>query len=126
MLKNLTSALCLLALGVVYAPAQDPSDRFYQAIRNNDLSSLRGLLKTSDVNVKDQRESTPLMYAAAYGSIDAMQLLLDAGAHVKAKTTFAVTALLWCASDLNKVRLLIEKGADVNARSKQAKTPLLV
>ncbi len=126
MLKNLTSALCLLALGVVNAPAQDPIDRFYQAIRNNDLTSLRGLLKTSDVNVKDQRETTPLMYAAAYGSLDAMQLLLDAGADVKANNAFAATALLWCTNDLSKVRLLIEKGADVNARSKQGKTPLLV
>lgn len=126
MRKNLTSALCLFALGVVTALAQEPSDRFYQAIRNNDIASLRSLVKTADVNVKDQRETTPLMYAAAYGSMDAMKLLLDAGADVNAKNAFAATALLWCANDLGKVRLLVAKGADVNARSKQAQTPLLV
>jgi ankyrin repeat protein len=126
MRRNLTSIVCLLVLCVLAAVAQEPSDRFYQAIRNNDLASLGNLVKTSDVNVKDQRESTPLMYAAAYGSLDAMKLLLDAGAEVNAKNAFDVTALLWCASDLAKVRLLVDKGANVNARSKQGRTPLLI
>jgi ankyrin repeat protein len=122
---NLITIASIFVLGVT-AVAQEPSDRFYQAIRNNDLSSLRSLAKTSDVNVKDQRESTPLMYAAAYGSIDAMKLLVEAGADVNAKNTFDVTALMWCANDLAKVRLLVEKGANVNARSKQGRTPLLI
>jgi len=113
-------------LGVVAAGAQEPSDRFYQAIRNNDLPALRELVKNSNVNLKDQRDSTPLMYAAAYGSLDALKLLLDAGAEVNAKNTFDVTALLWCARDLAKVRLLVDKGANVNAQSKQGRTPLLV
>jgi ankyrin repeat protein len=123
---NLTSIAGLFVLGAVTAAAQEPSDRFYQAIRNNDLSSLRTLIKTSDVNIKDQRESTPLMYAAAYGSLDAVKLLLDAGADVNAKNAFDVTALLWCANELAKVRSLIEKGANVNARSKQGRTALLI
>jgi ankyrin repeat protein len=126
MLRNLSSLVCLLALGAIAGTAQEPSERFYQAIRNNDLPTLRALLKSSDVNVKDRRESTPLMYAAAYGSLDAMKLLLDAGADVNAKNTFDVTALLWCANDLAKARLLVEKGANVNAKSKQGRTPLIV
>src|ERR1700680_4493899 len=93
-------SIFLVAFWALTAVAQEPSDRFYQAIRNNDLTSLRDLVKTSDVNSKDQRESTPLMYAAAYGSLDAMQLLLGAGADVNAKNTFDVTALMWCANDL--------------------------
>ena len=126
MRRNFACVLCLLILCVAGAVAQEPSDRFYQAIRNNDLATLRTLVKTSDVNIKDQHESTPLMYAAAYGSLDAMQLLLDAGATVNAKNAFDVTPLLWCASDLAKVRLLVEKGADVSARSKQGRTPVLI
>jgi ankyrin repeat protein len=126
MRRNLPSIACLLSLAATTVAAQEPSDRFYQAIRNNDLASLRTLVKTSDVNTKDQRESTPLMYAAAYGSLDAMKVLLDAGADVNARNTFEVSALLWCASDLAKVRLLVEKGADVNARSKQGRTALLI
>jgi ankyrin repeat protein len=126
MRRNLYSAVCLFGLSVLGAQAQDASERFYQSIRNNDLASLRTLVKTLDVNVKDQRESTPLMYAAAYGSLDAMQLLIGAGADVNAKNAFAVTPLLWCTNDVSKVRLLVDKGADVNARSKQSMTPLLI
>ena len=62
---KLTSMVCLLVLGAVVAVAGEPSDGFYLAIRNNDLPGLRSLVKTADVNTKDQHESTPLMYAAA-------------------------------------------------------------
>jgi len=124
--RCLTSIACVLALGNAAVFAQEPSERFYQAVRNNDLAALRSLVKTSDANTKDARESTPLMYAAAYGSIDAMRMLIDAGADVNAKNAFDATALMWCANDLAKVRLLVEKGANVNARSKAGRTPLVI
>src|SRR5260370_18884916 len=92
--------LVLFVLSVLTVAAEEPSDRYYEAIRNNDLTSLRTLLKTADVNIKDQRGTTPLMYAAAYGSLDAMKALLSAGADVKAKNAFDATALLWSAHDL--------------------------
>src|SRR5579872_108537 len=115
-----------LVIGLGGAAAQDPSESFYQAIRNNDLPALRSLLKTEDVNTKDKHGTTPLMMAAAYGSIDAMNLLVAARADVNVKNDFGATALHWCAGDLDKVRLLVKKGADVNARSKMGRTPLLI
>src|SRR5579871_4113587 len=126
MRKNISRVACLCLLGAVTGVAQEASDRFYRAIRNDDLTALHNLLKNSDVNTKDQRESTPLMYAAAYGSLDAMKLLISAGADVNAKNAFDATALMWCANDLAKVRLLTGKGANVNARSKQGRTPLTI
>src|SRR6267378_4981357 len=119
-------AVVVFSFSIVAAFAQSPSDTVYQAIRSNDLSTLRSLLKTSDVNLKDQKETTPLMYAAAFGSLDAMKILVEAGADVNAKNALSVSSLLWCAGDLEKVRLLVSKGADVNARSKQGQTPLLI
>ena len=121
---TLTTVLLTLCLGV--ALAQSPSDRFYQAIRNNDLPTLSGLIRSSDVNTKDERGGTPLMYAAAFGSLDAMKQLLVAGASVNAKNAFDSTALLVCATDLAKVRLLVDKGANVNAQSKPGRTALLI
>ena len=106
--------------------AQSPSDRYYQAIRNNDLSTLGSLIKSSDVNTKDERGGTPLMYAAAFGSLDAMKSLVAAGADVNAKNAFDSTALLVCATDFSKVRFLVEKGANVNAQSKPGRTALLI
>jgi len=122
----LGTASLLLVLGATAAQAEEPSDRFYQVVRNNDIASLRTLLKTSDVNLRDKRGATPLMYASAFGSLDAMKLLLAAGADVNAKNAFDATALMWCVNDLEKARLLVAKGADVNARSKQGSTPLLI
>jgi ankyrin repeat protein len=121
-MKSLTILLALSAA----AFAQDVSDRFYDAIRNNDFASLHGLIKTSDVNAKDKHGSTPLMYSAAFGSLESMQALLDAKADVNAKNAFDATALMWGAGDLKKVRLLLDKGADVNARSKPGRSAMLI
>ena len=124
--SRVIQAFCTVSLASVTAIAQDSSNHFYQAIRNNDLAVLRVLLKTADVNTKDKRGSTPLMYAAAIGSIDAMNMLVSAGAEVNEKNALDATALHWCAGDLAKVRLLVSKGADVNARSKPGRTPLII
>ena len=110
----------VLFLSAVPACAEATGTPFYQAIRNNDSSALRDLIRTSGVDTRDKRGTTPLMYAAAVGSQDAMKLLVEAGADVNA------TPLMWAAGDIAKVRLLLAKGADVNARSKIGRTPLLI
>jgi len=115
---------CLFCAG---AHAQDTSDQFYNFIRNDDVAGVRALLKSSvDVNTRDKKGSTPLMYAAAVGSLNVMTALLDAGADVNAKNGLDATALLWCTGDLEKVRLLVKRGADVNATSKMMRTPLIL
>jgi ankyrin repeat protein len=116
----------LLTAGTLAAAALEPTERYYEAIRSNDLSTLRELIKTVDVNTHDKRGTTPLMYSAAVGSVDAMRLLIQGGAEVNAKNAFEATALMWCATNFEKVRLLVEKGANVNARSKPGRTPLLI
>jgi hypothetical protein len=65
MRKRLICIVGLVSLGRTTVAAEDASDRFYHAIRNDDLSTVRGLMKASTANSKDQRESTPLMHAAA-------------------------------------------------------------
>lgn len=106
--------------------AQTTGTPFYQAIRNNDISALRDLIRASGVDTRDRRGTTPLMYAAAVGSQDAIKLLVEAGADVNAKNAFDATPLMWAAGDIAKVRLLLAKGAGVNARSKVGRTPLLI
>ena len=84
MLKRIIVVLVLC--GTVVG-AQDPgslSDEFYASVRANDLARLETLLKSgANPNVPDPRGgATPLMYAAAVGSLEAMRLLLDNGAEV--------------------------------------------
>jgi ankyrin repeat protein len=107
-------------------PAQTSvSDRFYQAIRNDNMGDLKALIGSQDVNAKDSRGATPLMYAAAFGNAKQMKLLLESGADVNAQNAFHATALIWAAGDAVKSRILIERGADINVRTQQGRTALM-
>ena len=118
--------LCLLFIFVSAVFAQNSVDRSYLSIRNNDLVALRTLTKDHGLNEKDAEGQTPLMFAAAFGSVDAMKLLIANGADPKAVSDAGVTALHLAAGDARKVRLLLEGGADVNKSSLIGRTPLLV
>jgi ankyrin repeat protein len=120
-----TLGLVLIAFGVS-GQEQSAADRFYQAIRNDNLSTLSALVGEFGANAKDPQGHTPLMLAAAFGSPEAMQLLLGSGADVKAVSSAGITALHWATGDVRKVRLLLERGADVRASSQLGRTPLLV
>ena len=119
-------AILLFALTGPAAFAQTASDSIYTAIRNNDLPALRTLIRNSGPDLKDSRGQTPLMIAAAFGSLDAMKFLIAEGANVKAGSDAGVTALHWCTGDIGKVRLLLDQGADVNKATLLGRTPLLV
>ena len=107
-------------------PAPGAAEAFYPAIRSGDTAQVTALIqKGSDVNAKERRGgATPLMHAAAIGSLDTMRLLLDKGADVNAKNAAGATALLWAVTDLAKVRLLVDRGADVNVESSLGHTAL--
>ena len=115
-----------LALFFVLTVQEPLGDRFHQSIRANDLARLRTLVKEYGVNAVDANRQTPLMIAAAFGSVEALQTLLDAGADVKASSAFGLTALHLAAGDIRKVRLLVDHGADIHAKSQMGRTPLLV
>src|SRR5687768_11020403 len=118
-------ALVLIAFRV---SGQEPpaADRFYQAIRNDNLATLRALVGDFGPNAKDPQGHTPLMLAAAFGSSEAVQLLVASGADVKAVSTSGITALHWATGDVRKAGLLLDRGADVHASSQLGRTPLLV
>ena len=54
---------------------------------------MQALLDKVDVNERNKRGTTPLMHAAWWGSIDAVQLLLTNGAEVNAQNLRKNTAL---------------------------------
>ena len=127
-MKRIVAAVLLCTCVASAQDAGSLSDTFYTAIRANDLAGLRSLLaKGADPNVPDPRGgSTPLMHAAAVGSVEAMTLLLDGKANPNAANAAGLTALMIAATDIGKVRLLLERGADANAASKRGRTPLML
>lgn len=95
------------------------------AIRNNDLTAIRAV-KPEAVNTPGRLGLTPLMQASVFGSLDAMKILLEAGAEVNAEDPRGGTALMYAAWDLSRTRLLVEKGANVSATSKAGRPAILV
>jgi ankyrin repeat protein len=116
----------LVALTVVALSSAAENSPFYLPIRNNDLATLHQLIGDPGPKARDARGNSPLMYAAALGSLESMRLLLDAGADPNAANDFAATPLMWCAGDAAKVRLLLFKGANADARSSLGRTPLMI
>ena len=68
--------------------------------------------------------STPVMFAALYGSASLLERMLEAGGDPNARNDVGATALLWALDDAAKVRLLLDYGADVEAKSEFGRTPL--
>ncbi len=126
-MKLLFLPLCVMSALVIPALAQDQTGKAFEALRNNDLLTVKALTGGGfDVNTKDKRGTTALMYASAYGSTEAVKMLLEAGADVNSRNAFDATALMWAVNDREKVGLLLAKGADVNAKSKMGRSPLLM
>jgi ankyrin repeat protein len=116
----------LCSVGFVQS-AEISSRDVYQAIRQNDIARLESFLASgASVDLRDARGTTPLMHAAAIGSIEAMRTLMKAGADVNANNGLGATTLVWCASNPEKARLLIDAGAAVNVVTKMKRTPLMM
>jgi hypothetical protein len=93
-----TCTFCAAILGYGLLPAvvaqqQSGGDGIYQAIRTNDLVGLRRLVNELGVNAEDGSGLMPLTLAAAFGTREAVSVLVDAGADVKAQNRSGLTAL---------------------------------
>ena len=69
---------------------------------------------------------TALMYAAAYGDIRDLGLLLRQGADPNVQNDEGATALIYATDDLEKTKLLLDHGAKPNLRSGEGQTALTV
>lgn len=119
-----TVALCAVALNAATPP---DSKSIFNSIFTNDSAALRKLVTGREAaNARGERETTALMYACAFGSVDAVRLLLRKGADVNASNAIGATALMWSTSEPAKVKLLLEHGAGVNAQTAGGRTALVV
>src|SRR6516225_533930 len=101
-------AVCLAQISV--------SDRFYQAIRNDNAGDLKALIGSQDVNAQNAFHATALIWAG--GDAVKSRMLIEHGADINVRTQQGRTALMAAAKrngNADLVRVLLEKGADVKA-----------
>ncbi len=120
--------LCILFTAVFSTAAAVPkTDDIDRAIRANDLPRLRQLIQSRESsNTANHLGSTPLHYAALYGSAEGLDFLLQKSAEPNTRNQAGVTPLILASWSFERTRLLIEHGATVNVATKQGITPLLV
>ena len=120
----LVTVLAMVFVSVATVRSADRS--LLDKVRACDVAAVRALLEDdADPNGADETGATPLMHAAAVGSLELMRVLLDNGAAVNSAAADGTTALMWATADAARVRLLLDRGADLNATAKDGTTALV-
>ncbi|MBL8214039.1 MAG: ankyrin repeat domain-containing protein, partial [Bryobacterales bacterium] len=107
-------------------PLHPKAEAFLSSIRTNALDAIRRDLAAdpSLAKLADASGTTALHYAAAYGSVEAMELLLANGADARATNRRKTTPLHWAVHDPAKTALLLKHGAPIDAKQVEGRTPL--
>ncbi len=113
----------LLTLFVQSAPAQSA---LFGALHAGDSKQLARLVaEGAAVDARDRYNATPLMYAAAYGTLNDVRFLIQAGADVNAASEEGFTPLMFSTGEADKLTTLLKAGAKVNVSAKTGATALL-
>lgn len=114
--------LCFLFVGFIYA-----NNRWTELLFSNDRGKVhQGIKLEGNVNAR-VRGMTPLYHASRRGWGNIMELLLERGADIDAKS-HGETPLLKVSkrgvNDVNLVQILLDYGADVNVQDPKGNTAL--
>jgi len=127
---SLAVALCLVAaLGLNLAAQTRPEPRLVVAMKNQDATAVRALLKQSvDVNASDADGATALQWAAHWNDLDTVKTLIAAGAKAAAASRYGVTPLHEAAEigSAPIVNALLRAGASPDATYGDGETPLML
>ncbi len=116
----------LIAIFLMSFCAEAKAQNIHKTACDGDLERLDSLLSTTDIDFRNNTESTPLHVAIFCRKEEVFELLMKKGASVHAVNNFGDTPLFYGAQVGNviMVEALIAKGASVNTVNKEGMTPL--
>lgn len=114
---------------VVQPPIVPPTDDNPRINRCWDDAAIQKLISHNPANleIRDIKGQTPLMYAVDTGSLELARALLDLGANIEAtqkNSDYTPLHLAVSEENLEMVRLLLEKKANIEVRANDQSTPL--
>jgi hypothetical protein len=118
MLSSVVLVGLLLSQATTPARATTAGADLIESAKIGDLARARDLLvQGAPINTPDRRGFTPLMWAAAGGSLDIVKLLLEGGAAVERRAADGTTALMLASANgfAEIVRALLVRGSDPTA-----------
>lgn len=129
-MRRLLTTLGLVAALAVGANATIAESPVADAAARGDRDAVKALLKqAADVNAAQGDGMTALHWAAMNGDADLAQMLIVAGANVKATTRLGSYTPLYLASQQGHgkiIQALLKAGGDVKAGTPNGTTPLMV
>ena len=128
MTNKLTATIAIGLL--VISGCQSDNDNLLDAIRQKDVDAVREMV-SSGVDLEPASGlhdvNKPLAYAAAYGNLEIVQLLVEAGADLNGRVAYGDVPLVKADEHGNDdiIEYLIREGADVNVPNLFGVTPFI-
>lgn len=109
------------------APRKSKTPLIDVILDNDNVRAIELIIDGADVNEKNGRDSTALMFAAMKGMEDVFDLLVEHGADIHALNISGVNALITAASEDQAVMVqkLAQLGVDIDAQDKEGLTTLM-
>lgn len=128
---GLLCSIVLVAGYMSFVVQGTPGDsRIADTAMQNNLAGVRSLLKqAADVNSPQGDGMTALHWAALNGNPELAEMLINAGANVKAATRLGGYTPLYMAAKAgfpSVIRVLLKAGADAKSQAKNGVTPLMM
>ncbi len=133
-MKRIISILCLGFIGSLYSMSDTANEMLLRGARDGDIKVVEealALAKKSigrfDINTRDAKDNTALLFAVANDNEEIVKLLLENQANPSLSNYLGMTPLMWAVSNpnFNITKLLLNNGANPNLRTNGGETPVM-